>query len=46
MLPYRFQLALLLGLTVLSSLLELAPPYIIKHLIDDVLVPGTEANLL
>ena len=28
MLPYRLQLALLLGLTVLSSLLELAPPYI------------------
>ena len=46
MLPYRLQLALLLGLTVLSSLLELAPPYIIKHLIDDVLVPGTVSNML
>ena len=46
MLPYRFQLALLLSLTVASSLLELAPPYIVKHLIDDVLVPGTEANML
>ena len=45
MLPYRLQLALLLGLTVLSSLLELAPPYIIKHLIDDVLVPGAAANI-
>ena len=45
MLPYRLQLVLLLGLTVASSLLELAPPYIVKHLIDDVLVPGAAANI-
>ena len=35
--PYRFQTVMLIVLTLLAALLQLTPPYIIKHIIDDVL---------
>ena len=37
MMPYRFQTVMLIVLTLLAALLQLTPPYIIKHIIDDVL---------
>ncbi len=39
MMPYKVKALLLIALTLFTALLELAPPYIIKHIIDDVLTP-------
>ena len=37
MTPYKARALLLVGLTLVTALIELVPPYIAKHIIDDVL---------
>ena len=44
--PYKKQALILVGLTLLAALLGLAPPYIIKHIIDDVLTGGKDVDWL
>jgi len=44
--PYRMQALMLIGLTLVAALLGLAPPYIIKHIIDDVLTVGQAVDRL
>ena len=38
--PYKARALLLVGLTLVTALIELVPPYIAKHIIDDVLRDG------
>ena len=45
-LPYKTQALMLVALTLLTALLGLAPPYIIKHIIDDVLTKGEAVSSL
>jgi len=44
--PYRFRAILLILLTIGVTLLGLAPPTLVKHIIDDVLTPKAEFDLL
>jgi|TARA_B100000315_G_scaffold189448_1_gene179279 ATP-binding cassette subfamily B protein len=46
MLPYKSHALILVALTLLAALLQLAPPYIIKHIIDDVLTAKGDVDLL
>ncbi len=45
-LPYRGRALLLVVLTLLTALIELIPPYIAKHIIDDVLTDRGPIDLL
>ena len=45
-LPYRRAALALIALTLLTAVLELAPPYIVKHIIDDVLTAKGGSDLL
>ena len=45
-LPYRWSALVLLALTACGSLLSLAPPYITKRIVDDVLTVGGSTGLL
>ena len=44
--PYRTQLALVVSITVIGVLINLMPPLITERIIDDVLVPQSNFNLL
>ncbi len=44
--PYRVQLALVMLITVTSTLIDVLPPLITQHIIDDVLVPRSNLDLL
>ena len=44
--PYKTQAVLLITLTLFTAMLQLAPPYIIKFIIDDVLTTGQSADQL
>lgn len=44
--PYKSKALALVGLTLASSLIALAPPYVIKHIIDDVLTVDGPMDLL
>lgn len=44
--PYRLKVALLLATTAISTLLGLVPPLITRHIVDDVLTPRANFDLL
>ena len=44
--PYRLQLALVLLVTIVATLIDLLPPLITQHIIDDVLMPQSNFGLL
>ncbi|MBC9957717.1 ABC transporter ATP-binding protein [Yimella sp. cx-51] len=44
--PYRFRLALVVALIVITSLISLASPFLVKHLIDDAIPHQNVALLL
>ena len=44
--PYRFQLILVFVITTLAALIELLPPLITERIIDDVLTPKSDFELL
>jgi hypothetical protein len=46
MAPYRVRVALLLAILVAETGLDLLPPPITEHIIDDVLIPAANLNLL
>ena len=46
MIPYKGRALVLIALTLFTSLIELAPPYIAKHIIDDVLTAQGGVDLL
>ena len=46
MTPYKARALLLVGLTLVTALIELVPPYIAKHIIDDVLTKDGDLGLL
>lgn len=43
--PYKYQVVLTLGFAILTTLLDLVPPWLIKLIVDD-LVEGTQGNAL
>ena len=45
-LPYRAKVLTLIGLVLATAVLGLAPPYVVKHIIDDVLTVNGPTNLL
>ncbi len=44
--PYRLKVMLLIALTAITTLLGLVPPLITRHIVDDVLTPRTNFDLL
>ena len=44
--PYRFKAVLLIALTAITTLLGLVPPLITRHIVDDVLTPRANFDLL
>ena len=46
MAPYKLRVALLLAVLTIETLLDLVPPFITRHIIDDVLTPRANFELL
>lgn len=43
--PYKIRVAVLMAGSMLMTLLGLLPPYVVRHIIDDVLEPGVDGRI-